>query len=293
MARRHPILRGLAVLAAVAAGLIVVAALAARLGARGWISGPRVGVAELQGVLRDGDTLEETLEDFRKEPSTVAVVLRVDSPGGAVAPAQELYEEVWRVRREKPVVASFGNVAASAAYYVASAADAIVADPGTLTGSIGAIMELVDASALADKVGLKDAVVKSGPFKDVGQPLRPMTDEDRRLLQSMVDDVLGQFVAAVARGRAMPPERVRALADGRPYSGAQAQAVGLVDQLGSLDVAERLAWERAGRTGEPRVTRVRARRWPWWLAYLTESAAPAPRGLPGGLLLLYPGALPR
>ena len=289
MARRHPILRGFAVVA----GLAVLAALAARLGAWGWLVGPRVGVAELTGVLRDGDALEEALEEFRKDPAIVAVVLRVDSPGGAVAPAQELYEAVWRLRREKPVVASFGNVAASAAYYVASAADAIVADPGTLTGSIGAIMELVDASALAAKVGLKDAVVKSGPFKDIGQPLRPMTDEDRRLLQGMVDDVLGQFVAAVARGRGMPPERVRALADGRPYSGAQAQAAGLVDELGGLEAAERLAWQRAGRAGEPRVTRVRAHRWPWWLAYLTDAAAPPPAGLSGGLLLLYAGALPR
>ncbi len=289
MARRHPILRGFAVVA----GLAVLAALAARLGAWGWLVGPRVGVAELTGVLRDGDALEEALEEFRKDPAIVAVVLRVDSPGGAVAPAQELYEAVWRLRREKPVVASFGNVAASAAYYVASAADAIVADPGTLTGSIGAIMELVDASALAAKVGLKDAVVKSGPFKDVGQPLRPMTDEDRRLLQGMVDDVLAQFVAAVARGRGMPPERVRALADGRPYSGAQAQAAGLVDELGGLEAAERLAWQRAGRTGEPRVTRVRPHRWPWWLAYLTDAAAPPPAGLSGWLLLLYAGALPR
>src|SRR5579875_3769556 len=278
MARRHPILRGFAVVA----GLAVLAALAARLGAWGWLVGPRVGVAELTGVLRDGDALEEALEEFRKDPAIVAVVLRVDSPGGAVAPAQEIYEAVWRLRREKPVVASFGNVAASAAYYVASAADAI-----------GAIMELVDASALAAKVGLKDAVVKSGPFKDVGQPLRPMTDEDRRLLQGMVDDVLAQFVAAVARGRGMPPERVRALADGRPYSGAQAQAAGLVDELGGLEAAERLAWQRAGRTGEPRVTRVRPHRWPWWLAYLTDAAAPPPAGLSGGLLLLYAGALPR
>src|SRR5439155_231782 len=183
-------------------------------------------------VISDAADTVEALDRLRQHDATVGVVLRVDSPGGAVAPSQEMYDAVWRLRARKPVVASLGNVAASGGYYVASAADVVVADPGTLTGSIGAIMEVHNVASLAEKLGVSETVVKSGRFKDVGQPLRPMTEEERVLLQRMVDDVLGQFVDAVARGRGMEAGRVRALADGRLYSGAQAREVGLVDELG-------------------------------------------------------------
>jgi protease-4 len=188
------------------------------------------------------------------------------------------------------VVASLGNVAASGGYYIASAANVIVADPGSLTGSIGVIMEFHNFGPLADKIGVSESVVKSGKFKDIGQPLRPMTDEEKALLQRMVDDVLGQFVAAVVRGRGMDEARVRAIADGRIFSGAQAKAEGLVDELGGLDAAVQLAWTKAGQIGEPRTDQHRARHWPWWVDFLGRTFAPSPRSLGGGLLFLYRGA---
>jgi protease-4 len=294
MARRHPILRGFTILAAVCLALVVVGAAVAVLGGSGGLAerfafGPSVGVVELRGVIQDGSDVIDALERFRKQDGTVAVVVRVDSPGGAVAPSQEIYDAVWRVRERKPVIASLGNVAASGGYYVASAANVIFADPGTVTGSIGAIMSVPFYAPLAEKVGVAEQVVKSGRFKDTGQPLRPMTADERVLLQAMVDDVLTQFVEAVARGRGMEATRVRELADGRIYSGTQARAVGLVDRLGGLADATRLAWEQGGQTGEPRVARERMHHRPWWLDLLGETLLGNTRGPSGGLQFLYPG----
>jgi protease-4 len=254
--------------------------------------GSSVGVLEVRGVIQDAADAVEALDRFRRQDNTVAVVLRIESPGGAVAPSQELYDAVWRLRESKPVIASLGNVAASGGYYVASAANRIYADPGTITGSIGAIMSIAQYATLADKVGVREEVVKSGRFKDTGHPLRPMDPEERALLQGMVDDVLGQFVDAVARGRKMEPARVRELADGRIYSGAQAKAVGLVDDLGGLADATRAAWEQGGQTGEPRVVRERMRRRPWWASLLSETVFDRifePSAFSGGLMFLYQG----
>src|SRR5690348_1747985 len=205
MARRHPILRGLFVLALGAVGLIALVAIVTFVGGGSGVGlfGNSVAVVELRGVIQDAtDTIDE-LERFRKHDGTVAVVVRIDSPGGAVAPSQEIYDEVWRVREQKPVIASLGNVAASGGYYVASAANQIVADPGTVTGSIGAILSVPYYAPLADKVGFSEETVKSGRFKDTGHPLRHLNPDERNLLQGMVDDVLSQFVGAVARGRNM------------------------------------------------------------------------------------------
>jgi len=291
MARRHPVGRWLAI---GVLGCLLVVAVALGLSlldvSDRFSFGNSVAVVELRGVIEDATELIETLEHFRTRQSTVAVVLRIDSPGGAVAPSQEMYDEVWRVREQKPVIASLGNVAASGGYYVASAANAIVASPGSITGSIGAIMALPYLGPLADKVGIAEQVVKSGPYKDIGHPTRVLTAEDRVLLQGMVDDVREQFVAAVARGRGMEAERVRALADGRIFSGAQAEASGLVDRLGGLDAAVRAAWVEAGQSGEPRVTRIRSRRSPWWVRFLSETFASESQ-LPPGLLFLYRGPL--
>jgi protease-4 len=195
------------------------------------------------------------------------------------------------VRDRKPVIASLGSVAASGGYYVASAANKILADPGTITGSIGAIMTVPYYAPLAEKIGFSEETVKSGRFKDTGHPLRKLSPDERALLQTMVDDVLGQFVEAVARGRNMPTARVRSLADGRIYSGTQAVASGLVDRLGGLESAIRLAWQDAKQVGEPRVVRVRPHRLPWIFQLLGSTLAEAPQSH-GGLFFLYRGPLP-
>jgi protease IV len=293
MARRHPILRVFLILAVSAVGLLVLVAGLAVFGGldERALFGNAVGVVDVRGVIEDGTDVIETLERFRRQDGTVAVVLRIDSPGGAVAPSQEIYDEVWRVREQKPVIASLGNVAASGGYYIASAANEIVADPGTITGSIGAIMSVPYYAPLADKIGFSEETVKSGRFKDTGHPLRKLSPDERTLLQNMVDDVLGQFVEAVARGRNMPAARVRTLADGRIYSGTQAVASGLVDRLGGLESAVRLAWQKAKQVGEPRVVRVRPHRLPWIFQLLGSTLADAPQSH-GGLFFLYRGPLP-
>jgi len=284
----------MAIFGVVAAGLVAivvgVAALSGTPLSERFTFGKTVAVVDVRGVISDAADTVDALDHLRQQDATIGVVLRIDSPGGAVAPSQEIYDAVWRLRARKPVVASLGNVAASGGYYVASAADVVVADPGTLTGSIGAIMEVQNVATLAEKVGVSQTVVKSGRFKDVGQPLRAVTDEERVHLQRMVDDVLGQFIDAVARGRGMEAGRVRALADGRLYSGAQARDVGLVDELGGLAEATRVAWSRAGQTGEPRVSHVRMRGRPWWLDLLGLARLPDLLA-PGGLLFLYRGPL--
>jgi protease IV len=293
MARRHPILRGLLISAGVTLALtVLVAGLATVVG--GGLGerlsfGKSVGLLELSGVITDSAEAIDALDRFRKQEKTVAVVLRIDSPGGAVAPSQELYDAVWRVRETKPVIASLGNVAASGGYYVASAANTIFADPGTITGSIGAIMSVRQVSELAQKIGVSEQVVKSGRFKDAGNPLRALSPEERAVFQEMVDDVLTQFVIAVAKGRGMTEADVRPLADGRIYSGAAAHRVGLVDRLGGLTQAIETAWRDAGQEGEPSVTRVRGKRRSWWLDLLGQAFLPESAGVAGGLFYLYQG----
>ena len=291
MAARHRVRRAFLILALGTVGVLAVAAAVGLF--RGFgerpLFGNSIGLVEIRGVIQEASDTVEALERFRRQDGTVAVVLRIESPGGAVAPAQELYDEIWRVREQKPVIASLGNVAASGGYYVASAATQIVADPGTITGSIGAIMTVPYYAPLADKVGFSEETVKSGRFKDTGHPLRHLNPDERTLLQGMVDEVLGQFVEAVARGRNLPAARVRTLADGRIYSGTQAFAAGLVDRLGGLQAATRLAWDDAHQSGEPRVQRVRLRRLPWLAQLLGEALLSPPRQAQGGLFLLYRG----
>jgi protease-4 len=296
MPRRRSWLRRIGLLVGIGLAIVGLAAVLDRVGSGIGMNvglGPTVAVVELTGEIRDAEQLVESLVSLRKDAQVVSVVLRIDSPGGGVAPSQELYEEIVRLREVKPVVASLGNIAASGGYYVAAATNVIVAAPGTLTGSIGVIMEFRQLQGLAENIGLTEQDVKSGPYKDIGHPLRPMTDAERKLLQGMVDDVYQQFVDAVATGRNLDAARVRALADGRLYSGSQAKAAGLVDELGGLNTAVRVAWERAGQTGEPRVRKVKSVWRPWWFDVVGETLAPVRPGLGGGLLFLYGGPTPR
>ncbi|MGH7334406.1 MAG: signal peptide peptidase SppA [Candidatus Rokuibacteriota bacterium] len=226
----------------------------------GFAFGPRVAVVELDGIIVDTSDLVRDLQQHRANPLVRAVVIRINSPGGVVAPTQELHTALVRIREAgKPVVASLGAVAASGGYYVAVAADRIYANPGTVTGSIGVIMQMANLENLFKKVGVDWVVVKSGQFKDLGNVARPMTPEERRLLQAVLDDVHAQFVVAIADGRKLDRAEVVTMADGRIFSGAQAKANRMVDELGGLEDALNGAASLAGLPSPPRVLLSRRR----------------------------------
>lgn len=210
-----------------------------------------VGVLEVNGVIMDSKKTLKKLDRFEESPEVKALVVRVNSPGGAVAPSQEIYERLKKF--PKPVVVSMGSVAASGGYYIATAAKKIFANPGTITGSIGVIMEFANLEKLYDWAKIKRFSIKTGKYKDAGADYREMTADERALLQGMVDDVLGQFKGAVSAGRKMPLEDVTAIADGRIFSGAQAKQAKLVDELGTLEDAVAEAGKLAGLSGKPKV----------------------------------------
>jgi len=214
-----------------------------------------VAIVRVEGPIMDSSQTVEELQTFADDPLVKAIVVRIDSPGGGVAPSQEIYNAVKRVRKEqnKTVVASMGTVAASGGYYIAVATDRILANPGTLTGSIGVIMQMANFQELLEKIGVKSVVVKTGKFKDLGSPFRPMVEEDRQLLESVMNDTLSQFIEAVADGRSMDSAEVEQLADGRVFTGRQAQSVLLIDEIGDLHDAINLAGELSGIEGTPRV----------------------------------------
>jgi len=222
----------------------------------------RVGLVEIVGEIDDPDPVVDQLDRMQRDTSVRAVVIRLDSPGGGVAASQEIFEAVKRVREEgkKPVIASMGGVAASGAYYVACAADSIVANAGTLTGSIGVIMTFPNTEDLFRKVGIRFETVKTGKYKDIGTMWRPMTDDERKLLQDVLSNVYDQFVDAIVDGRSLAREDILPYADGRIFSGDQAQEYGFVDRLGDLDDAVRLAGQMAGISGQPVVVRKERRR---------------------------------
>ncbi|MBW1859575.1 MAG: signal peptide peptidase SppA [Deltaproteobacteria bacterium] len=254
-ARRHPILFSLLVVCGIGAVMIISVTALFLFGNRDstFEFGEKVGVVEIQGVIADAKPIVSQLKKFRKNEAIKAIVLRIDSPGGGVGPSQEIYSEVKKTTSEKKVVASMGAIAASGGYYVAAAADHVMANPGTITGSIGVIIEFANVEELFKKIGLSAYVIKSGEYKDVGSPLRKMTSKERKLLQGFIDNVYEQFVTAVAEGRQMPEKEVRAIADGRIFSGEQAHELGLLDSLGSMEDAIALAAQLGGIEGEPSV----------------------------------------
>ena len=217
--------------------------------------GEKVAVIDIRGIISGSDATIKLIHAYRDDPSIKAIVVRIDSPGGSVAPVQEIYSELKKI--EKPIVASMGGSAASGGYYVACAADTIFANPGTLTGSIGVIMQFTQLKGLYDKVGLGHQVIKSGAFKDTGSPFRDLTEQERTVLQSTVDDVYNQFVDTIfeARGNLLTRAEIVELADGRIYSGKQALDSKLLDQLGNLPDAIKTAGELAGIEGKPKVVR--------------------------------------
>jgi protease-4 len=235
--RRRPALFWLSLLAA-AVVLVWGARAALRSGGPfAEVAGPKLGLVRVEGMIADPEKIDDWIKELREDDDVKGVVVRINSPGGVVGPSQEIYEAVKKLAEKKPVVVSMGAVAASGGYYVACPASEIIANPGTLTGSIGVKAELVNAQNLLDKVGVAFFSITSGKLKDAGSPFRPMTDEEKAYFESMVMDLKKQFVRDVAQGRKMDPAKVEALADGRAFTGEQALAAGLVDKLGGLEDA--------------------------------------------------------
>ncbi len=217
--------------------------------------GQKVAVIDLTGIITKSDATIKLIHTYRDDPSIKAIVIRIDTPGGSVAPVQEIYSELQKI--EKPIVASMGGTAASGGYYVACAADTIMANPGTLTGSIGVIMQFTRMKGLYDKIGLEHQVIKSGEFKDTGSPFRSLTEEEQTVLQATVDNVYNQFVDTIfeARQSLLSRSEIAELADGRIFSGQQALDLKLLDRLGNLPEAIELAGELANIDGKPKVVR--------------------------------------
>jgi protease-4 len=269
MANKHPILRGLGLLTVFILVVFVAAFFYAYLSggdarALSLLAGDGVGILQVDGAINDSRDVLTELRRFRDAPWIKAIVLRIDSPGGAVAPTQEIFAELQKVRSKKPLIASMAGMATSGGYYIASACEKIVANPGTMTGSIGVIMQLNNIEELMKKVGVKGFNIKSGANKDIGSPFQALSPEGQAILQSLVDNVHGQFVRAVAKGRGMDEAVVKKLADGRVYSGAQAKDLGLVDELGNLEYAVDLAAKRVGLEESPVLYYSRLEQERWW-----------------------------
>lgn len=254
--RRHPVLLGLCLFALV--GLLFFVSVIALKELRGEGSlfsfRGKVGVVLVEGIIADAEEIVDQINGVAEDDAIRAVVLRIDSPGGGVAASQEIYQAARRLREKKRVVVSMGSVAASGGYLIATAADRIMANPGTITGSISAVMHFANVEELLRKVGVRSSVVKSGPFKDIGSPTREMTPEERKLIQGIVDDIYDQFVRTVSENRKIPLKEIEKLADGRIFTGRQAFELGLVDDLGGLEEAILLGAKLSGIEGKPAVS---------------------------------------
>ena len=214
----------------------------------------RIGIVDITGLISDSQYIINQVKKFRQDKRIRGIILRIDSPGGAVGPSQEIYDEVLKTRESgKTIYASMGALAASGGYYIASAAEKIFANPGTLTGSIGVIMAFSNAKGLMEKIGLQPEIVKAGEYKDIGSPARAMTQKERNLLQSVVTDVHQQFIEAVASGRDISVAEVTKIADGRILTGRQAYSLNLVDQMGGLQVSIDQIAHKVGIIGSPKI----------------------------------------
>ncbi len=254
-ARRHPVLFFcLAMTVVVTLGFVLVMGMimgavesvGGSLGPVHSQDGPgNIGIVEVTGPILSSRKILEELGQFRRNNQIKAIVVRIDSPGGGIGPSQEIYRELVKIGKEKLVLASMGSVAASGGYYIASAAQAIMANPGTITGSIGVIMEYANLSDIIKKIGILPVVIKSGEFKDMGSPLRELTKAEKKMFQGLVDELHKQFVTDAAAGRNMSFEQMSALADGRVYTGQTAFSLKLIDRMGNLDDAVQWAGELA------------------------------------------------
>ncbi|MBU0600172.1 signal peptide peptidase SppA [bacterium] len=219
-----------------------------------------IAIIDIKGPILDSEEVLEQINEYKDNPTIASIVLRIDSPGGYTGATQEIYQEIKEAREEgKIFVTSFANIGASGAYYIAAATNYILANPGTLTGSIGVIMEVHNFRELLNKLGLKAEIIKSGKYKDIGSPLRDMTSHEKELIQQLTDDVHCQFIEAVSKGRKIKKEKLINIADGRILTGLQAYKAGLVDQLGNLNEAIKVAARLANIEKKPTIIRKKAK----------------------------------
>jgi len=258
--QRSPLALGLLILAAlllVFVILIISAGVSSRPGTKSVAAslsfGQKVAVMKIEGEIVSSESVLRQLRSYKDNNSVKAVVLRVDSPGGLPAPSQEIYQELQRFKKKKPVVASMGSLAASGAYYVCLPCNYIIASPATLTGSIGVVMQTTDLEELLKWMKVRQGVIKSGPYKDAGSPFRPMTNDERKYFQKVIDNVFSQFKNAVAESRKIKEPVLSQITDGRVFTGEQAKNLGMIDELGNIEDAIRKAGQLAGIKGEPEV----------------------------------------
>ncbi len=194
-----------------------------------------IGVIKLNTIIRDSSDIIKNLKDFVENKKIRAVVIKINSPGGAVVPSQEIYREIIKLKKKKKIYAYIQSLGASGAYYIASATDKIFANSGSIIGSIGVIIEFTNIKELLNKIGIKGITIKSGKFKDVGNPTREMTDEEKEYLKSLIMNVYNQFLKDVSKARKIPIEKLKSIADGRVFTGEEGVRLGLVDKIGNFD----------------------------------------------------------
>ena len=245
--RRHPYLFFILILTSVTSAAIIGLSLLFIFSTRGadFEFGEKVGVIEIIGAITDSKDIIHNLKRFNEDDSIKAIVIRIDSPGGGVGPSQEIFREIRKTSKSKKVIASMGSVAASGGYYIAAGADGIVANPGTITGSIGVIMGYTNFQEILKKIGMVPVVIKSGEYKDIGSPVREMTKKEKEILHNLANQIHRQFIKAISEGRGIEQSKVEKFADGRIFAGEEEKKLGLVDRFGNLEDA--IEW--AGRMG--------------------------------------------
>jgi len=272
--RRKRILAGLGVIAVLMIFFFSVLFLTGRTVGRSgrFAFGDKIAIVEIKGVITQSSGIIEEIRQYEEDEGVKAIILRIDSPGGGVGPSQEIHREILKAKAKKKVVTSMGSVAASGGYYIACASDLIVANPGTITGSIGVLMEFTNIEELFKKIGIKGVVLKSGEHKDIGSPFREMTSEEKKIIQEVIDNVHQQFITAVAQGRNLDRSKVVEIADGRILTGEQAKEWGLVDRMGNLQDTIDIAAKMVGIEGRPTILYPK-RRFSLWELLVKEAAS--------------------
>jgi protease-4 len=236
------------------------------------LGGDAIAVIDIKGAIYSSEKINRDLDRYRRSERVKAIILRVDSPGGAVAPTQEIYKEIQRTKQEKNVIVSMGSMAASGGLYVAAPAHKILANPATITGSIGVIMQTMNIEELYGKIGLSTEVIKSGKFKDIGSATRPMKEEERELLQQIIDEMYQQFLDDLSKGRGIDKEKLLPVADGRIFTGTKAKELGLVDEIGNFEDAIEAAKKLTGIEGRPDLIYPKEEN-SWWVDLLGGKGA--------------------